>query len=847
MFFSAVIQGEHLTVQLPREITPALSGLPSCSPAFTGREDELAVLSAVLAPSASGQPHAGTAPLAVVTGLGGVGKTELALQSAHRARARQDWFPGGVLFTQLFGYDPERRVTPEQALASMLRALGLPGEHVPATLEDRARLYRSVLSAYADEGRRILVVLDNARDTEQVAPLLPGDPRVPALVTSRQTLTDLDARLVGLDSLDEPTAVDLLRRTLHQAHGASDTRVDAEPGQAAVLVSLCGGLPLALRIAGALLIETPARPLSSLTDAFRDAGRRLRRMESGTLALRTAFDLSYAQLPAAQARLFRMLPLNPGPDLTTEAAAHLTGTDHDGAEELLRALARAHLIEPGLTYGRWRLHDLARLYADELGRGHAAEDGRTPALGRLLDHYVDTAEAADAHLTPPFGGGPFATRHEAVRWLDAERPNLLAAASLASARGRADTVFRMHVALGTYLNLTRHYEEWRTVSVAARHSALDAYQLVDAASALNNEGLALQGLRRFDEAVEVHTRAAEAFAELGHPHAEAMALDNLGTALRNLWRIDEAIEAHTRAATFFRQAGDRHQEATTLGNLGNALRAVRRFAEAAEYHERAVAAGGESGDRHGEAIAIGGLGSALLGLRRYDEAISAYTRQLAIYRETGHPPGQARALGNLGHVLRDVRRYDEAISAHIQAAELYRKAGDLHGEGIAYSGLGLDLLKTGSHEEAVTTLHRAAGIHRETGELNGEAVALCNLASALQHTGRLFEAIDAAERSAARYRETGDGHGEALALHCLGNVLWETGRYEESAEAHGRSAALFQEVGDRRSEMTSLLNLRTVLTRLGRQDEATRVHRRAAELNHVPKPPPGLPPAPRKP
>nr|WP_240979294.1 tetratricopeptide repeat protein [Streptomyces sp. HNM0574] len=773
----------------------------------------------------------------VVTGLGGVGKTELALQAAHGARARAGWFPGGVLFTRLAGYDPVRRVSPEGALASMLRALGIPGEHVPATLDDRARLYRSVLSAYADQGRRLLVVLDDTDGAGQAGPLLPGDPRVPVVLTSRHTLAELGARLVDLTVLDEPAAVDLLRRTLHGTRGAEDTRVDAEPEQAAELAALCGGLPLALRIAGALLAESPTRPLSSLTGAFRDARERLRRLESGTLALRTAFDLSYAQLPAEQAWLFRLLPLNPGPDLSTAAAAHLTGTDEDRADELLRALERAHLLEPGPVYGRWRLHDLVRLYADDLGRRHAQEDGRTPALNRLLAHYLDTAEAADAHLTPPFRHPRFASREEALRWLDTERANLLAAAFHCPAQ----TASRMHHLLGTYLSLTRGHEEWLGLCRTARRSSLDARRLADAASALNNEGLALHGLRRFEEAVSAHQRAAEVFADLGHPDAEARALDNLGSALRNLRRYEEAIEAHTRAAAYFRRAGDRFHEASTLGNLGGAFRAVRRFEEAVECQERAVAAARESGDRNGEAISLSGLGNTLLELRRHKEALEAFDRQLELCRATGHPHGLARALDNLGAALRRLHRYDEAFEAHARSAELFQELGEPHGEALAHGALGLCHLHSGRHGEAVTALRRAAGMHREDGDRHGEAVNLCNLGEALRLAGRPAEAVETQERSAARYRETGDGHGEGLALARLGTVLFDTGQHAPSAAAFGRSAELFREAGDDRSEMNSRQNLSIVLQRLGRHEEAELARLHALALIHVPEPPPGLP------
>ncbi|MGP4095127.1 hypothetical protein [Nonomuraea sp. KM90] len=222
IFFSAVIQGRDITVQLPPQVTPALFGLPAGSPAFTGRADSLRDLLTALEPS----PSIGGASAVVVTavgGMGGVGKTELAIQAARAALAR-DWFPGGVLFVDLFGYDPGRRLDSGHALDGLLRALGIPGEHIPFETQDRARLYASVLSAYARAERPILVVVDNAADPEQVRPLLPGDSGCRAIVTSRHTMGMLDARLLDLNVLTPQEAISLLGRAIDLAHPRRSAR-----------------------------------------------------------------------------------------------------------------------------------------------------------------------------------------------------------------------------------------------------------------------------------------------------------------------------------------------------------------------------------------------------------------------------------------------------------------------------------------------------------------------------------------------------------------------------------------------------------------------------------------------
>ncbi|MEU3203274.1 NB-ARC domain-containing protein [Streptomyces cyaneofuscatus] len=383
VFCSTVVQGNNVTLQLPDEITPALTGMPAPSSTFTGRETVLELLVEELRPGR----RADAGPLAhVVAGLPGVGKTELVLQVARRA-SQQGWFPGGTLFIDLHGYDGDRHIGPSRALGSLIQALGIPDRYVPDNLQDRARLYRSVLSTYAEQGRRVLVIVDNARDDSQARPLLSGDSRVPVLVTSRHTLSGLDnARMHDLAVLEPASAVELLRRDLRQARGPQDSRVDDAPEPAASIAQLCGHLPLALRIVAALLADLPARPLSSMVQALGDTRQRLQRLSRGDLAVRTAFELSYHHLCDDQARLFRLLPINPGPDISTESAGRLADLSSDEAEDLLGALARAHLVEPHAKYGRWRLHDLLRLYADEECTLREGAQERQRAASRLLDH-----------------------------------------------------------------------------------------------------------------------------------------------------------------------------------------------------------------------------------------------------------------------------------------------------------------------------------------------------------------------------------------------------------------------------------------------------------------------------
>ncbi|MGI5401782.1 tetratricopeptide repeat protein [Streptomyces sp. CA-135486] len=687
VFFNVVVQGQTVTLQLPREITPALAGLPPASGTFTGRDDQLKELLGGLDPE---HPQTRAVLVWAVAGLGGVGKTELVLQAAHHALAQQGWFPGGVLFVDLFGYDSERRLTPEAALGSLLRALGMPDEHVPADLQERARLYRSVLSAYADQGRRLLVVVDNASAGEQAAPLLPSDPRIPALVTSRHRLADLDARLYNLDVLDPEPAVDLLRQALLAACGPGDTRVNDAPEQSELVAERCGYLPLALRIVAALLAELPDRPMRSMAEALVDAHRRLDRLRRGDRAVRAAFSLSYEHLPEDQARLFRLLSANPGQDISTESAAHLVGAEVYAAEELLVALARGHLIEPGVTYGRWRLHDLMRLYAEGLGRDHAEGDDRDEAVARLLGHLSSMATAAGTYLHFEQEHSPrFATRAEAMSWFDVESPNLMAVATAAPALGHPDTTIDLLYSLGHYFVQRRSFDECLNLGHIVLELARASGKRNHEAAALQTLGIALDELRRFEEAVDAHSKAVAIVAETANRYEKGRALGNLGNALWEAGRIEEAVDAQSEAIAIFREVGASHAEGRSLTNLGTALWRARRFEEAIDAHAKAIAIHRKSGDRLREGRAMGSLGNALWGIGRFEEAIAAFITTVALFRESGDRYDEGVVLGNLAYSLRQVQRLEEAIDAYIKAIAIFGEFGDRSAEDNARRNLAI--------------------------------------------------------------------------------------------------------------------------------------------------------------
>ncbi|MGW4882230.1 tetratricopeptide repeat protein [Streptomyces sp. NPDC004262] len=776
MFFQQVIQGRDITVVLPPTVVPALSGLPSPSPTFTGRDAHVEELLHELAPREEQQamPMAPQPSRIAVAGLAGVGKTELVVQVAARALLEPEWFSGGVLFVDLFGYDAERRLSPERALDGFLRALGIPGEHVPNELQDLQRLYRSVLASLAHEGRRILVVVDNASSADQVAPLLPTDGMTAVLITSRHTL-DIDARLHDLNVLDTDASVTVLHQALLQARGPTDTRVKDAPEAAAAIADLCAGLPLALRIAAALLADTPTRPLASLAQALQAEHSRLNRLRREDRAVRAAFDLSYQRLSDVSAWLFRLLPLNAGPDLSTETVAALADMDNYTAEEILQDLNRAHLIETsGSAWGRWRMHDLIRLYAtDQLNQDGREE--RIAARSRLLERYRTMASAAQSHLASDASGPPsppFTDREEAWEWLESERANLVATVTTAHDTGAAATAVSLAFSLAGFLEQHRHFADWTAVTATALAILQQAGDHQRAARAMTNLGIAQRELRQFDAAVLLLQTAADAFAEAGDHGARAMALDALGVARREMRQYDESIDAHTEAAAIFQDLQDLRGQARALNNLGSTRREMHQPGEALPVLRQALSIMRATGAHRGEALALVNLGAALREARQFEEAIDLYGEAIPRLRETRDRHGEALALHNRGDALQQVERFSEAIEDHRQAADFFQRAQDHHHLAKVLASLAGAYSGLEQHAIAAEISAQAVQIQRQFVQadpaINSPELArtLC-LAAWVRRNGQhdLATALTMAEEGVALYRDLSAETSPALSAH----------------------------------------------------------------------------------
>ncbi|MCX4391351.1 tetratricopeptide repeat protein [Micromonospora peucetia] len=816
VFFNAVVMGRDIQVALPAQIRPALTGLPRPAAVFTGRDQQADALLAGLSPDGAG----GTLLVAAVAGMAGVGKTELVVQTAHRALREPGWFPGGVLFVDMFGYDPERCLSAADALLGWLQAIGIPGEHIPAGEQDRVRLWRSVLDAYTDQDRRLLLVIDNAAAEDQVTPLLPANPAIAVLVTSRHTL-DIDARLHDLNVLDPAPARALIHEVITHRRGVDDPRLHA-PGQQpgmTDLAELCAGLPLALRVVAALLADRTHLQPAALAERLRDDQARLDGLSRQQVAVRAAFDLSYQHLTDTQALLYRILPVNPGPDIATATTAALAELPTDRVAVLLEDLHRAHLVDESAA-DRWRMHDLIRLHA--ASQPPTSPDETRTARHRLFTHYLHTAQAADTHLTPagPTNSAWLTSRQDALRWLDAEHVNLISVCTSAATHDLLHITTGLAFALARFLHLRRHITDWITVATAARDILHQIGDHRGEGQAWNNLGLALTEMRRFDEAITAHTNARDILHQLGDHHGEGQAWGNLGSVLTEMRRFDEAITAHTNARDILHQLSDHHGEGQAWNNLGLALQRVRRFDEAITAHTNDLEICHQIGDHHGEGQAWNNLGSVLTEMRRFDEAITAHTNARDILHQLSDHHGEGQAWNNLGLALTEMRRFNEAITAHTNDLEICHRIGNRHGEGQAWNNLGSALQQVRRFDEAITAHTNARDILHQLGDHHGEGQAWGNLGLALTEMRRFDEAITAHTNARDILHQLGDHHGEGQVWNNLGIALTEMRRFDEAITAHTNARDILHQLGDHHGEGQAWGNLGLALTNVRRFDEA---------------------------
>ncbi|WP_460066777.1 AfsR/SARP family transcriptional regulator [Streptomyces sp. YKOK-I1] len=692
--------------------------LPATVPDFTGRTSFVTELSEVLAEAGAGEGAGRVMAVSALAGIGGVGKTTLAVHVAHRARAA---FPDGQLYVDLQGAGA-RAAEPETVLGSFLRALGTADSAIPDSLEDRAALYRSVL-----DGRRVLVLLDNARDAAQVRPLLPGTEGCATLVTSRVRMVDLaGAHLVDLDVMSPDEALALFTRIV------GEERVASERDAALDVVAACGFLPLAIRIAASRLAARRTWTVAVLAAKLGDERRRLDELQAGDLAVKATFELGYGALEPTQSRAFRLLGLADGPDISLAAAAAVLDLPVEVTEDLLESLVDTSLLESAAP-GRYRYHDLVRLYARACAeRDEWPPSERGAALSRLLDFYLATATGVYAlerpgdrlveHLAAAeYAGLAFEGRHRAQDWLYTEANCLLACVRQS---GGATTLRRAVDLLWASKDLAESGANARQYEVAAlslRDAAREARDIRAegrARTALTNVHLVAG---RFKEADDEARKAMELAAQADDPLPGCCAPNDRGIIAIYENRHADGERHLLQASDNFRSDGNDVGEASALCNLSRIHLATGRTADAIELAQRGI----DIYDRMGLTLRLANgryaLGMALTQAGRLSEALEQLTEALALFHDNRQPLWEGVTHFRIAEAHLAARRPTLAAS-HAEQAIALRGIGGEWRRGTVLTVLGRALSAMGQQDRAKACWREALSIYERLGSSEADEV-----------------------------------------------------------------------------------------------------------------------------
>ncbi|MFC8434005.1 BTAD domain-containing putative transcriptional regulator [Streptomyces sp. NPDC057253] len=662
---------------LPTTVVPAQ--LPHPMPGFVGRAEALALLDSLL-PQEEPGGSGGTVLITAIGGTAGVGKTTLAVHWAHRVRHR---FPDGQLYVNLRGFDPSGRpMQPAEAIRGFLDTLGVPPRRIPVDPDGQSGLYRSLLAT-----RRMLVVLDNAQDADQVRPLLPGSPECLSIITSRNRLTGLvvtdGARPIGLGLMSPTEAQDVLER------GLGSTRLATDPEALRDITTTCARLPLALAIVAAHAATRPDLPPAALAKELHAAGSALDLLDGGDAAtdVRKVFSWSYQRLSTPAARLFRQLGLHPGPDISAAAVVSLSGLPPDQVRARLVELTGSHLLEQRAG-GRYAFHDLLRAYAAELALTHDTDDDRRAAVRRMLDHCLHSAYRASRYVSPhrddpitlaaphpPVTGEHFEDHDEALAWFTAEHAVLLAVQQQA-VRDRFDThAWQLAWSLQPYFDRGGHWHD----SAAAHRRAVAAARRAGSThgQAVSHGCLAYAYMRlsRHEDAATHMWQALNLYETLGDLLGQAHAHRTLSWLRDEEGRYEEGLGHARRAAEYFARAGHRTGRARALNAVGWFCSRLGRHQEGLAHCEEALRLLGEAGDRFDQADTWDSLGHIHRGLQQHEQAAESFERALAIYRETGDRYNEADTLSSLGDVVLALGDPGRARASWERAATLLEELG----------------------------------------------------------------------------------------------------------------------------------------------------------------------------
>jgi len=779
-----------------RSSRPRPRMLPRDIATFIGREPELRLL-ADAARYTGGTP--GVVGVYVVEAMGGVGKTALALRAAHRIAGR---FPDGQLFLDLQGYTPDvRAVTPEEALGSLLDALGWPRDRIPPELPARAALYRSLLN-----GTRTLIVLDNAGSLAQVESLLPGAAGCLVIVTCRHALGLAGARLVPLGTPPEDEAAALFRAA------AGPGRIAPDDPNISGIVNLCECLPLALAILATRLARRPSLNTADMLAELRQEHHRLARLADADRNVTAVLELSYRHLPDQGQRMFERLGLIPGPDFGIDAAMSLFGdAGSDAILSGLDSLLDHNLLIPR-PHGRYRFHDLVRFFARQksVALGQEGQGG----LDDLLDFYLYSAQAADSRLDqriPPVAPQfpvpvPRATRElttaaQAREWLTTEMPSLEAALREAAATGRHARAVGLSQAIAEHLRANGPWETATGLHRLAVEAAIQMGNSAGEAAALIHIGVnerqagMLAHARATLSRVVSECRAGTESGMAGSRLALAGALVELGLTLRLTAEFDQAASAVTEAHDIYLTGGSLLGQAAALRELGAIQRQAGQFAAAGQSLSKAGELYGQVGNRYGQASTLSYLGGIQVAVRAYEPACKALRDAHGIYEDLRDLIGQANCLLYLGKAHSDHGALDAAEDALTRAREVYGRFDDLRGLANALTYLGDVQRLSGRHQLADESLTEALRLFQDVHDRGGEAEAMNLYGTLALASGTPVEARYRHARALRIASEIKSPRDQADALEGIANCRLAEGITASARRQYKKALALYASMG----------------------------------------------------
>ncbi|MEV0615069.1 BTAD domain-containing putative transcriptional regulator [Nonomuraea sp. NPDC050404] len=820
---------------VPRQLPPAVGRL-------IGRRTELKHLDEL-----------SVARTILVVGGAGVGKTTLAVHWAHRVAER---FPDGQLFLDLRGFDQAQPMSTAEALPRLIQGLGWPAEDIPVELEVQLGLYRSILA-----GQRVLVVLDNAAEPDQIRSLIPPETGSRILVTSRDRLSGLvaleSAGRITLDVLDPDAAVDLLADTV------GPDRIRGEPHAAARLADLCARLPLALRVAGARVAGGPYKTLAHYVAELgeHDLLSHLEVEGDRRTAVRGAVGRSYEALTPAGRRLFRLIGLVPNTGITVAGAAALADYSPAGTAELLEGLARVHLMNA--EQDRYTCHDLLVAYAAERTEAEDPPAERETAINRYLDFYLRTIVSAGEHvdvrvvgpapdgpvpvgpaeggLAPvgPAEGGPvpvgpaaeatplsFGTAADASNWLDQEWDTIAAMIARAAERGPHAMAWRLADALRDVMSWKRPIAECLRIAELGLEAARAEQDVMGQGAMLMSVGYVRWRIADLDAAIDAYRQALPFLRRAGWRAGESAALRASGAALAQAGTPEQAVNRFRRALAIDRELGNRAGETSSLGNLAALYLDLGRLRDAEERHRQALDAAIEIGKRQLEAVVRTNLGVVQRELGRLGDALDTLNGSWSVGREIGSPYVEAMALESLGGVHRDAGRHESALRTLSEAISVARSVDNHDIEVRALIGLALAKIRSGNAGDADDHLAAAAAVTEHTGHRPNQVELLLARSELARSRGLHAEAL--AHADGAR-RLAGDGFPLALgkAHSAIAAAYLGLGEPVTCQEHCTEALRIFRRTGQRLAQARALITLGYALRDTGSEDAARSAWRRA--------------------